>query len=741
MKMIDTQLGERPQNVAVAGRPRADLWDARKHLPLILSVLALTAKLLAAEPAWFSEIKSAYTREIKSPKDQPPQPPVAAWIPSAEYGYGEWRSPWKGVAIVWDEVNGEALFLCGHQGGRPNGEAGSWALTDEGKTWRECKWESPTFELLRASALAVRTPAKDAEAAARGIFYAALTTENEATAVKNMPAELTEDALHRDEEFSGRLGAARGEDWEKEAIARAVPLSERATIALKSAHNAFAAGRIDAAVLALCFDAQWALDEAADCLASSPPPRENPSVIFDPATKSIVLFGGSHHDFMRNDTWLYDCTRKTWRQVWPKIAPTARMGAIFTRGADGKLTLTGGQTVLDKMVYQKGEKAAPAGEWTFDPTSAEWTPNDDATKAASAPAGTRIYRTIVRAYDPRWYDAAPRGDRTATEAWLAKLPANVWTAVPAAPALAPERDWGTAVFDPDRDCVYRWTGGHCADPSSAMTTYHPAINRWSIPYVPDIIASRKGITFTARPDCANHTYLHYAFDPLARRVICLSHGGTGVFDPARGDFEFTAPQPFNRHIYCTCAVGTPRGVLVWTQNGKFYRFDHAAREWQPFPTTTAAGDKPPRPVTDGSALCYDSKRDALWMTSFHEYQKPSGLIWRCDLKTGAIEKLSPANADTIPFAKGFKSEIRESVYVPTADLVLFNNFVAGRQCAYDPTRNRWVTLAITGKLERLGSVSDTLTWDPRRNLIWNLNAYQAVYVLKIDPPTLSPSDS
>jgi hypothetical protein len=714
--------------VPFENRRFAILDNEMKRILSLLAPVLIAASHHAAEPAWFLEIKAAYSREIKSPKDQPPQPPVAAWTPAAEYGYGEWRAPWKGVGIVWDEVNGEALFLCGHNGGMPSGEAGSWALTDEGKTWRECKWSSPLLDPLRVAALAARGPVKDGEAVARGIFYAALGAEKEAAAVKGEPTKLLAEALRLTRDFSAKLGAARAEG--QESIARAAMLAARATAGLGAAHAAFAAGRLDAAALAQCFDAQWALDEAADCVASSPPPRENPSVIYDPATKSIVLFGGSHHDFMYNDTWIYDCTRKSWRRAWPRTAPTARMSANFSRAADGKLTLSGGQTVLNKMVYQKGEMPAPAGEWAFDVARGEWSGD------GGAPAGTRIYRTIVRAYDPRWYDAAPRGDRMATEAWFAALPPNVWTAVPAAPALAPERDWGTAVFDPDRDCLYRWTGGHCADPSSAMTTYHPAINRLSLPFVPDIIAARKGITFTGRPDCANHTYLHYAYDPLARRVVCLSHGGTGVFNPDRGDFEFTAPQPFNRHIYCTCAVGTSRGVIVWTENGKLFRFDHAARAWQPFATI----GKAPRPVTDGSAICYDSKRDALWMASFREYQKPSGNIWRCDLKIGAIEMLSPANAEGIPFAKGFNSEIRESVYVPSADLVLFNNFVGGRQCAYDPARNRWVTLAITGKLERLGSVSDTLTWDARRGLVWNLNAYQAVYVLKPDPATLAPGD-
>jgi streptogramin lyase len=128
------------------------------------------------------------------------------------------------------------------------------------------------------------------------------------------------------------------------------------------------------------------------------------------------------------------------------------------------------------------------------------------------------------------------------------------------------------------------------------------------------------------------------------------------------------------------------------------------------------------------------------MASFTNYQKASGNLWRYDMRTGAVEAVNPANAETIGKAKGFNSEIRESVYLPTADLVLFSNFVNGKQVAYDPAKNRWVVLNIDRRLERQGTVSDTLVYDARRDLVWNLNAYKAIYVLKIDPKALVLSD-
>ena len=686
-----------------------------------------------AGPEWFAKIRSEYTKPVKNPKDRPPQPAVtpAPRFPAAEWGYKEHRFGSSGVAIVCDPINREALFLGGHNGGMPFGTMGDWALAEDGKTWRELKWTSAALDPLRAKALAVRKPAKDGEAAARNVFYAALEAAKEAEAVRGEPAKLVGEAARLAEELSAALAAVKADGWEKDAVARARALVEKALGDLKAARAGFEGGKLDAALLKNCFDAQWALDEAAGCLAASPGPRDGASAAYDPETKSVVLFGGSHHDYMTADTWIYDCARKSWRQVWPKNAPAPRMGASF-KYDDGRkvLVLSGGQTVLNRMVYQQGSMPAPAGEWTFDAKSGEWKGE------AGAAAGSRIYRTVVQAYDPRWYDAAPRGDPKAVADWLAKVPANTWTEVPMQPAPAPERDWGSARYDPDRDQIYRWTGGHCADPSTMVSTYHPGINRWSVPYVAEI--GQKGMTFNGRPDCMNHTYLHYSYDPVSKRLICASMGGTGVYNPDIRDFEFSVDQPFNVHIYETCTAGTSKGVILWGQGGQTWLFDYKEKAWKPFKTS---GDRP-RPACDGSAMCYDGKRDVVWIATFAGYQKPSGNIWRLDVKTGEFKAMGPANADSIGKAKGFNGEIRESLYVPGVDLVLFNNFVQGKQVGYDPEKNRWVVLANVAQNPKLnlGGVSDTLNWDPRREVVWNLNSYKRISVLKLDPKTLVVSE-
>jgi hypothetical protein len=686
----------------------------------------------APTPDWFEKIRMAFKKPIKTPEDskqalRPPVTPTPRW-PAREWSFQAFASPWSGVALVGDPVNREALFLGGHNGGMPFGTMGSWALAEDGKTWREMKFASAVLDPLREKAVAARKPAKDGEAAARNVYYAALEPAKETAVIRAEPAKLIAEAAKLAGDLAAALGAVKAEGWEKEAVAQSRLRAEKAAENLKRAKAALEAGTLDATVLKNCFDAQWALDEAASCLANAPDAREGAAAAYDPENKCVVFFGGSHHDYMTSDTWIYDCSKKAWRQVWPTTSPSARMRASFAWCAEkNALILSNGLAVLNQMVYQQGSQPAPAGEWQFDTKTCQWT----GTKSAAS--GLRVYRTIVPGYNPCWYDEAARGDPKAVADWLAKLPPNTWTSVPMQPAPAPERDWGTARLDPDRDQIYRWTGGHCADPSSSVSTYHPGINRWSIPYVPEI--GQKGMTFNGRPDCANHTYLHYAYDLVSKRLICPSEGGTGVYNPDLRDFEFSVDQPFNCHIYETCSASTPKGVILWGQGGQMWLFDYPGKAWKKFPVT----GKPPAPVCDGSALCYDSKRDCLWMASKDGYGSRNIRIWRCNVKSGAIEPMTPANGETI--GRSIQGSVRESVYVPTLDAVFFNNIINGKELAYDPEKNRWMLLGTTaGKEIELGTVGDTLNYDVRRDVVWNLGHFKKISVIRLDPKSLVISE-
>lgn len=737
-----------------------------------------------------------------------PEPPITGGTYSLAGGAG--RSNLYGTQNVLDPVNREILQLGGRCEGAPRGTVGDWAFSLESKTWRAMSASSALLDPLRAGALAAARRARDGENAARNVFYGGV----EASAVQGRPARLLAEALQEVEGLGASLAQARSEGWEREALAAARPRVDRALKGLKAAQAEFAAGRLDAALLRTVFDAAWALDEAADCFASAPPPRTFPAVAYDPEFKCIVLFGGDHGDFVYNDTWIYDCAKKSWRQVFSRSAPPARMQASMLHLPGRKrMAIVGGTTIGNRFVVQSRDNPQTPDLWEFDPATGEWAmigtaaldnrdvPQDhgrwmlgsalaagdgdvllgmacrdaiyvegkghnwdgstnllrlaagDAarTAGAAAPAGTRVYLSKVNCYDPTWLDAAPKADPKEMQDFYAGLKPNTWTLLPKPPRMVAYRCWGTAVYNPELDEIYYWDGGHQSDCSNLVHTYHPATNRWSIGYVAEFFGgSNKGMSFNGRPDCSNHTYLTYAWDPAARRMIAASFGGVSVYNSERRDWDSHHVPPFGFNLYVTKAVSTPRGVVFWNPGSCegqqmvpfFGLFDSKTGKFEALPMKGARGAPQPG-HSDSCVIRHDSKRDVLWILSGDATggAKPDGKIWRYDLKTGSIEPTDPAGAGAIGASM---KTWREAVYLPRQDLLLFNNFTAsGRQVAYDPGKNRWVTLAISrGKHspQVLGGVGAGCVYDSKRDLVWAIGEYNENFVLKIDPATLDVSE-
>jgi Galactose oxidase, central domain len=702
---------------------------------------------------------------------------------------GEWGSVacfMEGTSPVFDPVNDELLFIGGRTGNDVKGFVGNWAFSVKGQTWRELTAEDATLDPLREKVTAAIAPARDGMAAARNIYYAAMEAGKESAALKTAPVKLLAEAGGRVKTALAALKGAKAEGWKRTAVDQASGRLQKALAGLDTARTGFAGGKVDAGLLKSVFDAAWLLDEAVDCLRMVPGARESAGVGFDPVSKSVVVFGGDHGDYLLNDTWVYDCAKKSWRQVFPKVAPKARRagGKMLWLPGQKKLALAGGNTYKPRFIYFRRTASSFGDVWTFDVETGEWklvnagggkgprprltcalaagagdvllglsskgrwrgitadywllriapAAGADASKVGT-PAGTRTYFSVVKEYDPRWYDAAPRGDRKKVSAWIKKLPANTWTSVPYAPRRAPQRDWGTCILDPDRDQWYHWTGGHMADPADIVSTYHPAVNRWSIPYIASYVG--KGISFQGRPDCMNHTYTNYAYDPVSKKLVMTSFGGTSVYDPDRREFEPRIDQPFRQHPYTTLTVGTPKGV-VCRERGYLGVLDVKARKWKKLPLK----GKLYSPQTDGSGLCYDSKRNVIWMGSLAGYQVVSGKIWRYDMETGVAEELTPGNIESIGRNKRAFRSIREIVYLPKLDLLLFNNFLGGKQVAYDPEKNSWVLLEVArnpkdGKVLRaLGGVSIGLMYDARRDLVWAQSSSRNMMVIKIDAKTV-----
>jgi len=654
-------------------------------------------------------------------------PPVRVRIAQV---HGPRRIGVTGAAVVWDPVNREALVLGGHCGGVDTGSIGDWRVTDEGKKWTRMQQASKALDPLFAQCVAARMPVRDGENAARNIFHAGLGAAKEADALRGRPAALLTEAARRAKAVLAAVREAKASGWEKEGVKRAVPLLERAVGRIETARAGFAAGTVNAALLAACFEGQWKLDEAADCLASSPRPRSRAAVAYDPKHRCVVLFGGDHGDYVLNDTWVYGCSSRAWQRVWPAKAPTARCAArLQSAGDDGALRLSGGQTIINRLKWQVAYMRASGGEWTFDVASGRWSG-----PGLVAP-GTRVYRTVCKYHDPRWYDGEAKGAVAAATKWHTALRANTWTVAPRPKGgrVMSSQAWATAVLDPGRDQIYFWSGGHEADVTDVLPTCHIGVNRWSIGYVPAYAG--KGLSFDGRPDCANHTYKHYAYDPVSRKVVMFHMGGTSLYDPDRADYVWTVDGPGDVPNYESAEVTTPTGIYLWTA-GRIRRFDVKARRWS---EVRVIGDVPV-PAWDNFTVTYDPKRDALWLTSSDGLPDRAGQnVWRFDLRTAIVEPVQAARFAEVSRRAGGH---RESVYLPGEDLVLVGNFIGGRQVAYDPEQNTWllVNLIRPGgrSFRQMGSVgAGGMMYDARRRMLWYTGSYGSLYALRLDTSKLT----
>ena len=723
----------------------------------------------------------------------------------------------SGAALVPDPLNKEILLLGGFAGGMERGSVGIWAFSLENGAWRRLD-AAPDATELRGVLETVASLHRHGVAAARNIFYAfgmrAADDTKRAGVFMGVVHEPTITVIRRLLARMEKEGPHSG--FDAESLAAAQRLTNEALTLMAAAKEGFEAGQLSAELIAKAEDASWCLDEAAFALAAKPSPRYAPTVGYDPERKLFVLFGGDHGDFVLADTWLYDPAKRSWRQFWSKSVPEARCGGqmVWLPKAK-KLALLGGNTALRKLTYQNFLQPCSPDVWLFDPengwqlavkagdevkvktkdnwplfmnlnpvvclgddtlvalaiggnyyrdfmSSSTWMVRIEASTPKDAPAepsAVRLYRSVVPEYNPQWYDAAPRGSRDEVDSMLAAMPANHWVEVPRPPATCGETSWGTALFDPGRDQLYTWSGGHCADPSDAMHTYHVGINRWSIGYVAGGIG--KGTLFTGRPDCLNHTYKNFAFDPVTRLVVAPHQAGTHVYDPDARDWtRFTREQPFGYETYTTKCLGTPKGVVAWTGGSMegtrtqpfFGLFDAKAMKWTALPVK---GTLPKVIHGDENGMTWDPKRNVLYLHSSKTYEKFDGEVWRYDFESTAVEPLKPRNTE----AMGERIRPRETCYVPPLDMVILGiGFLNGKQVAYDVAGNRWVRLGIpkaslqaardadgkwafarrsSKETESLvGSITFSPVWDARRGVLWAPSCYRHMFVLKLDPKAL-----
>ena len=341
----------------------------------------------------------------------------------------------------------------------------------------------------------------------------------------------------------------------------------------------------------------------------------------------------------------------------------------------------------------------------------------------------------VGPYDPDWYLDGGAPDEAGFQAKLGGLAANTWTQLTGKDVRLPRqnRDWGTAVYDPDRQAIYRWSGGHSAHCGSDIPVFSMRTGRYHLKYPPAFPLEGIGScgsqpsrgTFMGQPWISAHTYHSYAYDPVSREMICCGHASYSyAYEPASGLWSHK-PQPKGMRedcFYTLTLCQTPKGPYAWTKFGTLFKYDGGKAEWS---EVKVSGEKLPGTRCDESSMCYDAKRDRLLLIGAGF----KGDVVAVELKTATATKLAPKGMAGAAAGGHFW---RECVYDEANDLVVVTVRAKGDVAwpVYDCAKNAWVALKLSGS-PGFGC-SNGLMYDPARKLVLGVDTNSVVYALKLD---------
>jgi len=642
--------------------------------------------------------------------------------------------------LIWgslcvDPVNNEALLLGGASSA-PEGTPGFWRYAFATNAWTRDATVSDADSQRTQAIKALEDEAWNLLSRVRNRFHVAETDE-EAKADLKAAAETVAGAIDRvqakekDERVVAQLKAAAAN------IRKAMPmLNTKPDLA---AINALLAGHRK------CF-------EAGLMAAPTPSARLNAQMAYDASAKKIVLFGGDGWDRLYGDTWVYDCITRRWTQRFPEFGPGPRAGnALIYLPKSKKVLLVGGYSYGGGG--RAGHRRIP-DMWVYDTAGNRWARLAD-THPKSASSNRAFYSAVGFQEISVWPAAVDEDDnvvlvdagntniskgkrndftwlcrvepdkdltakqtdkspplviyRNWMQGWdrhgpadsekqkkvIESLKANVWTHL-STPRDASHRDWGTTAYDTRRKQLLYWGGGHSSYMGSDLNHWSLCGGLWSESYDPEFNLNfaygynAPGLlTFQNRPQIPVHGYQSYAYDPVADLMVAAYWHYTFTYAPGRREWVGSPFRtPFSSgNIMRLSLETTPKGVVAWADKGLFL-FDAAKRAWNKLPLS---GGKLGTPYCDRSGMCYDSRRDCLWLG----YDGSS--ILKYDMKTGKLARFTGCPA-TLKDAKKRGPVIREMTYIADQDLVLFmlvksKNGKAANYC-FDPEDGKWYWLEL-----------------------------------------------
>jgi len=169
----------------------------------------------------------------------------------------------------------------------------------------------------------------------------------------------------------------------------------------------------------------------------NPSARSASGITYDPATASVVLFGGADGNAVLGDTWTWD---GVWRPKFPASAPAPRQGpAIAFDRAAGNVVLFGGAPTVPV-----GDGTAFGDTWTWD--GVNWTqqfpPVSPPARMWSNMAYVPATKTVLLFSGTN----TPNGDDALCDTWAWDGVAKTWTELQPA-THPPGRAMNQLVYD------------------------------------------------------------------------------------------------------------------------------------------------------------------------------------------------------------------------------------------------------------------------------------------------------
>ena len=495
----------------------------------------------------------------------------------------------------------------------------------------------------------------------------------------------------------------------------------------------------------------------------APSPRAGHALAWLPRSGRVALYEGyvqspstdygaiAYKPIDPAQLWLYDVAADRWELAgsWPISKKPAEwpapVGHFYGYRSDFFSPPALAADPADRLVLAASRTAGiwywpaprPCETWILQVDPARTDP--DGRDRLGAPPGERLRRPAPFLAEFCEVPDAPK------DTGLDALPENRWTKLPAPPRNPCHgcrgRDWGTAVWDSDRDQVLLWGGGHCVRSASTVAHWSPASGRIVEGFDADEPYGGNGSggfdsSIWNRPWVCVHSYNHYAYDPKCRLLVA---GRGYLYDPDRMDWlrmeQMRLPYAFDWGH--NCVETSPHGAVAWAPKAK----GEEAGLWL-FDREKGWIDLEPRgklfvPYCDSHGMVHDSRRDRMLFSGVAGgYMKRSnGSFLAFDFRTRAVEAVTPANPELNRTQRG-----RELAYVEHADWVLIGDHVR----VGDPEKGKPFTRVYDCGANRMflldaGPAPDgySVGWmyDAKRKLAYAFTTNGEAWAIRIVPET------